>query len=259
MRRHHPLRTFFLVVLLLTLAWPMAGRRAAAADPAKPAALGDKIANSNSLRDLHGNRRALHDFKGHKAVVLVFLGADCPVSNLYLPDILALEKKYRPQAVQFLGRLPQRGRRPRSGGRSRLRPRRAVPCPQGLRPEAGRRRRRDARADRRAIWTASSCCVTAAGSTTATAPARAAPRPTRDDLALALDEVLAGKKVSVAETEADGCLLDHEPKKSAKTTVTYAKDVARILQQRCQSLPSARPGGAVLPADLRRRGQACAE
>ena len=34
------------------------------------------------------------------------------------------------------------------------------------------------------------------------------PKATRDDLAQALDEVLAGKKVSVAETEADGCLLD---------------------------------------------------
>ena len=36
---------------------------------------------------------------------------------------------------------------------------------------------------------------------------RKRPKATRADLAEALDEVLAGKKVSVAETEADGCLI----------------------------------------------------
>ena len=34
--------------------------------------------------------------------MLTFLGADCPISNLYLPGLLALEKKYRPKGVQFL-------------------------------------------------------------------------------------------------------------------------------------------------------------
>ena len=34
----------------------------AAAEPAKPVAIGAKVPNSNSLRDLHGNRRSLHDF-----------------------------------------------------------------------------------------------------------------------------------------------------------------------------------------------------
>src|SRR4051812_41116683 len=33
----------------------------------KAAALGSKVANSSSLRDVRGNRRPLHDFKGNKA------------------------------------------------------------------------------------------------------------------------------------------------------------------------------------------------
>src|SRR5205823_7017491 len=60
-------------------------------------------------------------------------------------------------------------------------------------------------------------------------------KATRDDLILAVEEVLAGKKVSVAETEADGCLLDRGKKGPARTGVSYAKDVAPILQGRCQS------------------------
>src|SRR5262249_52381832 len=58
---------------------------------------------------------------------------------------------------------------------------------------------------------------------------------TRADLAQALEEVLAGKKVAVAETEADGCLLARASRKPAKADVTYAKHVAPILQKRCQT------------------------
>ena len=44
------------------------------------------------------------------------------------------------------------------------------------------------------------------------------------------------RRSSVAETEADGCLLDRGgAKKSTQTEVTYAKDVAPILQKRCQA------------------------
>ena len=65
-----------------------------------------KVANSSSLRDVRGNRRPLHDFKDNKAIVLVFLGAECPVSNLYLPELIELEKKYRDKSVQFLAVYP---------------------------------------------------------------------------------------------------------------------------------------------------------
>ncbi len=42
----------------------------------------------------------------HKAVVLAFVGAECPVSNLYLPGLIELEKKYRGKEVQFLAVYP---------------------------------------------------------------------------------------------------------------------------------------------------------
>src|SRR5262249_20638589 len=60
-------------------------------------------------------------------------------------------------------------------------------------------------------------------------------KATRTDLVEALDEVLAGKSVSVAEAEADGCLIDHTQRKYEKPGVTYTKDVAGILQKRCQN------------------------
>src|SRR5262249_14513373 len=61
------------------------------------------------------------------------------------------------------------------------------------------------------------------------------PKATRADLAEALDEILAEKKVSVSETETDGCLIAKAPKAKEKSDVTYSKHVAPILQKRCES------------------------
>src|SRR5262245_43932584 len=89
------------LLLLGLVLWP-----GEAAGGEKALALGDKVPNSNSLRDVRGNRRALHDFKNNKVLVLAFLGSECPVSNLYAPGLVALEKKYRPTQVQFLAIYP---------------------------------------------------------------------------------------------------------------------------------------------------------
>lgn len=67
------------------------------------------------------------------------------------------------------------------------------------------------------------------------------PAPTRRDLSVALDELLAGKPVSVARTEVEGCDIGRSrPAKAQATTVTYSRDVARIVQAKCQSCH--RPG-----------------
>ena len=60
------------------------------------------------------------------------------------------------------------------------------------------------------------------------------PRATREDLRQALDEVLAGKQVSMPEVEADGCLIDRGGR-PVVAGVTYGKHVASILQKHCQA------------------------
>src|SRR5438477_6994674 len=90
--------TSLLALALVAVAPAMAGE--------KMAALGDKLPNVGGLRDLRGNGRTLHSFKDHAAVVVVLLGTDCPVSNLYLPSLLEMEKKYRGKNVQFLAVYP---------------------------------------------------------------------------------------------------------------------------------------------------------
>jgi acetyl esterase/lipase/peroxiredoxin len=73
-------------------------------------------------------------------------------------------------------------------------------------------------------------------------------RITRNDLREALDELLAGKPVSVPRTDCVGCEIAR-PKEAAKqpARVTFYKDVLPILQNRCQECH--RPGEAG-PFDL---------
>ena len=50
----------------------------------------------------------------------------------------------------------------------------------------------------------------------------------------ALNSLLQGHTVTYPLTGAPGCLLDTEPESSTKGDVTFHKDIARILQNRCQ-------------------------
>jgi peroxiredoxin len=61
------------------------------------------------LQNAQGETHALADFRDKKAVVLVFLGTECPVANLYVPDLVALQEKYAEQGVQFIAVNPNPG------------------------------------------------------------------------------------------------------------------------------------------------------
>jgi hypothetical protein len=55
----------------------------------------------------------------------------------------------------------------------------------------------------------------------------------RDDLRIALEELLAGKPVSVPETEVTGCLIGRVRQGAENAKFTYCRDVAKILHANC--------------------------
>ena len=55
----------------------------------------------------------------------------------------------------------------------------------------------------------------------------------RNDLALAIEQLLAGKPIEVAQTAAVGCLIGRVSKVQPHGDVTYSRQAARILQDRC--------------------------
>ena len=57
--------------------------------------------------------------------------------------------------------------------------------------------------------------------------------PKRNDLAMALDELLAGKEVGTPVTQATGCRIGRLQRGTPHGEITYAKDIAPIVQKHC--------------------------
>jgi peroxiredoxin len=56
-----------------------------------------------SLSDAGGNVHTPREWQADKAVVLFFLGTECPVSNGYAPEMTRLSGRYGPLGVKFYG------------------------------------------------------------------------------------------------------------------------------------------------------------
>src|SRR5262249_11510640 len=63
----------------------------------------NKKIDAFTLKDAKGKAVGLADFKGKKAIVVVFLSFECPVSTSYASLLAELHKKYSPKGVAFLG------------------------------------------------------------------------------------------------------------------------------------------------------------
>jgi len=69
---------------------------------AAPVAIGDSLAPF-SLKDYQGKDVDLKSYQGSKALVLMFIATQCPVSNAYNERMAALAKDYQPKGVAIVG------------------------------------------------------------------------------------------------------------------------------------------------------------
>jgi hypothetical protein len=172
----------------------------------------------------------LSDARAARAVVVVFLNPGCPLAKRYAPRLAGLCREYRPQRVTFVGVLA--GREPASfdlpfpvlsdPGHVVADRFAAERSPEAFVLDRERRVRYRGRIDDQY----------AVGSQK--------PRPSRRDLALALDAVLAGRPVAVPATAAPGCPLTREDRPTRPAGVTWGRDVAPIVRKRCAACH--RPG-----------------
>ena len=244
------------LLLPLTLALALATPVAAA-----EVTVGDKIPNL-SFKDSHYVARSLDDFKGRKAFVFVFVVRGCPLVPKYLPTLDRLEKQYRTRGVQFLA--------------VNVSPEDTITEAAAQLVEAG--------VAFPVVKDFEARCADALGVTRTPEVAVldgerrlryrgriddqyrpggiARAEPSRHDLREALDEVLAGKEVSVPKTEVDGCTLTRADDLAADPGITFAQHVNPILTKHCVACH--RPGGeapfALLTYEqVRTRGKMIAE
>jgi peroxiredoxin len=222
------------LLLLPAALWFSSGR----ADDRPEAPAVRKIDNF-TLKDLDGKEWSLKDLDKKKAIVVVFIGIECPVNNAYMPVLNDLSKKYAAKDVQFLGINSNSLDTPaRITGHAKeykltfpvlkdtanvvadkfaakRTPEAFVLSPKGEVRYQGRIDDQFGVGFKREA-------------------------PTRADLAEALDEVLAGKAVSKAKTDVAGCIIARAVKTKETGTVNYSKHVSRIMQNNCQECH--RPG-----------------
>lgn len=208
-----------------------------AADP-EPTNLGRTVADF-TLEDQDGTAHSLAGLKAKKAIVVLFLGTECPINNAYAPTLLDLHKRYEGQGVAFLAvnsnvqdtaeRIKAHAAKHnlpfpvlKDDGNKVADAFAAVRTPEAFLLDVDRKIVYRGRIDDRF------------------GVGYQRPKATRADLAEALDELLAGKPVSKAVTAVEGCKIGRVRPPKAEGTVTYARHVSRLVQKHCQECH--RPG-----------------
>ncbi|HEY2250598.1 MAG TPA: redoxin domain-containing protein, partial [Planctomycetaceae bacterium] len=218
-------RLFLAFVLSLAVCLPTLGIAA------EKSPIGRKI-ESFKLQDFRGAAIDLDHWKDRNLVVVAFLGTECPLAKLYGPRLAELARKYDAQKIGFVAidsnakdTLAEMGHYARDSkiefpflrdtantvadlfG--------AVRTPEVFVLDKERVIRYRGRIDDQF----------------GIGYSRGEPR--RKDLAVALDELLAGKEVGTPETAATGCHIARVQRGTPRGEITYAKDIAPIVQKHC--------------------------
>jgi peroxiredoxin len=198
-----------------------------------------KKITSFRLKDTTGQARSLEDFKDKKAIVIVFLGTECPVNNAYVPRLVELDKQYAGKGVQFLAINSNEHDTPEAIAAHAKK--HDIPFPV-LRDEKHLAADRlGAERNPEAFVLDSQLTVRYHGRIDDQyGIGFQRPQPTRRDLAEALEELLAGKAITQVKTQVAGCIITRAPEPKKDASVTYARDISRIVQNRCQECH--RPG-----------------
>ncbi len=184
------------------------------------------------LQDFRGGWHQLDEVKDRKLVVLAFLGTECPVAKTYAPRLAELARSFEKKGVAFFGVDSNEQDAP-----SRL-ARFAKDCELSFPflKDVGNELADQLGAERtpEVFVLDSDRVVRYRGRIDdqfALGVHRAA--PTRHDLTDALESLLAGRSVAHERTEPAGCKIGRVTKAPADAKVTYSKQVARVLRDRC--------------------------
>jgi peroxiredoxin len=210
------------------------------ADNPSRAQLNQKIANV-TLKDAAGKTTSLHDLKGKKATVVVFLSFDCPVSTSYSQPLAELAKQYAKQGVAFLGLTVNQDETPAQVAKQA----RAfdLPFPVYLDRKLAAADALKADVTPEVFLLDCDFVLRYRGRIDNGYYARLKKNQqvTKQDLRQALGELVSGRKLSVQATEPIGCSIPRDEKPAVKVgRVTYYRDVLPILQKNCQTCH--RPG-----------------
>jgi peroxiredoxin len=196
-----------------------------------PSRVGRKI-EAFSLRDGYGHPHQLDDFKSHQAVVVVFLGTECPLAKLYAHRLAELHERFHDRGVAIVGidantqdapteivQFTQKNELPfpvlKDPGQKVADQFAAQRTPEAFVLDHERVIRYAGRIDDQY------------------GIGYQRPQPETQFVAAALDDLLAGRPVAQPETEGIGCLIGRDTPAQSTGEITYASHIAEILNRRC--------------------------
>ena len=214
---------------LSALAWGMPRSRVAGTVIAEHA----RLIRGLALPDAFGKLHSLAEWSDRRAVVLLFLGVECPISNGLAPEMERLARHYETRGFAFCGVHADADVTPELAARHAEEfglsfpilldtdqdvagqagvthtPEAVILSPGGLVRYRGRIDDRYAR------------------------PGKGRAEPATRDLQDALEAILAGKPVTHEQTTPVGCPLPKPPRIPSASKITYNQHVAPILDRKC--------------------------
>ncbi len=185
-----------------------------------------------TLSDYRGREYSLEEFAEADVVIVAFLGTECPLVKLYGPRLQQIADEYADRGVVVVGinanvhdsvtEIDSFCRRHeisfpmlKDVGNVVADQFRAERTPQIFVLDSERNVRYHGRVDDQYVV------------------GLVRDRADREDLRIAIDELLAGDEVSVPVTTPLGCIIGRVRETDANPTVTYSRDVAPLLHRRC--------------------------
>lgn len=184
------------------------------------------------LRDAAGAAWSLSEQKTSRAVVIAFLGTECPVAKLYASKLDAMAKEYAAKNVAFVG-IDSNAQDAIDDMKEFLKDQPlsfpllhdpvsavadkfgATRTPEVFVLDAERTIRYSGRIDDQY------------------SPGASRTKPQREDLRIALDELLADKPIAVAKTDPAGCYIGRVRSAKGDSEITWSGSIAGILQRSC--------------------------
>lgn len=235
------------IALVAILTQPLRAEKAPARESGKAdVKIGQKV-DSFTFKDIRYLPRTLADFGERKAYVIAFTTLDCPLVQRYLPKLAELERTYRDQGVQFLAVNVGPTDPLREVAYQAVKTNCEFPFAKDFSGEVARAVGAERAAE----------VVVLDGEQKLRYRGRVddqyrlggeRPRATRDDLKMAIDDVLAKREVKVAETAVDGCLINFPKPRAGNRQITFAEHIAPLLQAHCQDCH--RAGAPEAPFEL---------
>ena len=204
----------------------------ASAKELSPTPIGGVVADF-TLDNCYGKSVSLSDFDDRKLVVITFLGAECPLAKLYGPRLSELQSRFGDDVIilglnantqdsltelaAFVHHYGVNFPMLKDVNNEVADAMGAERTPEVFVLDERRTVRYHGRIDDQY----------------GVGYSRA--RTIKSDLAVAIEELLAGKPVSVPETEAVGCYIGRVNDREPKGNITFHKHIAPILNTRCAS------------------------